>query len=210
MRPVDRGTSRGPGASHTCGVPEVCLVCQLHPCAVGQPWDMMFGRVPSPALPDLRPALRLAGPAQPFASVQGRRTAGAAARGCRAARYQAQAPAGLGRSRGPCRAGPIPAPRTAAAPAGHARHRALLRWHRCLVTRRVLLARAAGRLGICDAAARAEAAGLVTVGAHVSFRHPLVRSAVYRAAPADERRAAHRALAEATDPVADLGPIAAL
>ena len=64
----------------------------------------------------------------------------------------------------------------------------------------VLLARAAGRLGICDAAAPAEAAGLVTVGAHVSFRHPLVRSPVYRAAPADERRAAHRALAEATDP----------
>src|SRR6266699_3990533 len=71
---------------------------------------MMIVGVPSPALPDLRPALRLAGPAQPFASVQGRRTAGAAARGCRAAPYQAQAPAGLGRSRGPRRAEPIPAP----------------------------------------------------------------------------------------------------
>jgi DNA-binding CsgD family transcriptional regulator len=68
----------------------------------------------------------------------------------------------------------------------------------------VLLGRAAGRLGISSgAAAPAEAAGLVTVGAHFAFRHPLVRSAVYRAASPEERQAAHRALAEATDPVAD-------
>jgi len=68
-----------------------------------------------------------------------------------------------------------------------------------------LLWRAAGNLGISaqDAAAPAEADGLLTVGARVIFRHPLVRSAVYQAASAADRRRAHRALAEATDPGTD-------
>jgi DNA-binding CsgD family transcriptional regulator len=67
-----------------------------------------------------------------------------------------------------------------------------------------LLWRAAGRLGIGgDAAAAAEAAGLIDIGARVRFRHPLVRSAVYRAAGLPDRQEVHRALAEATDPDAD-------
>jgi DNA-binding CsgD family transcriptional regulator len=67
-----------------------------------------------------------------------------------------------------------------------------------------LLWRAAERLGIpAEAVAPAEAAELVAVGARVRFRHPLVRSAVYRTAPAHEREEVHRALAEATDPEAD-------
>jgi hypothetical protein len=67
-----------------------------------------------------------------------------------------------------------------------------------------LLWRAAHRLGItADAAAPAEADGLLTVAAQIIFRHPLVRSAVYRAAPPGDRRIAHRAIAEATDPGTD-------
>jgi DNA-binding CsgD family transcriptional regulator len=62
-----------------------------------------------------------------------------------------------------------------------------------------VLARAASPLGldIADLMA-AEAAGLVTVrDAHVEFRHPLARSAVYGDAPPDRRRQVHRALANA-------------
>ena len=67
-----------------------------------------------------------------------------------------------------------------------------------------LLWRAAKRLSLAGAALEpAEAAGLIEVGARVRFRHPLVRSAVYRAAPRADRRLVHRALAEATDAEVD-------
>ncbi|MEV5704144.1 AAA family ATPase [Actinoallomurus sp. NPDC052274] len=67
-----------------------------------------------------------------------------------------------------------------------------------------LLWRAAERLGIhADAAAPAEADGLLDLGVRVRFRHPLVRSAVYRAASPGDRRAVHRALADVTDPLVD-------
>ena len=68
----------------------------------------------------------------------------------------------------------------------------------------VLVWRAAERLGIeAEAAAPATAAGLVEFGARVRFRHPLVRSAVYRAASVGERQTVHGALADATDPEVD-------
>jgi hypothetical protein len=85
---------------------------------------MMTSRLAPSALPDLGPALRLAGPARPVNGVQGHRAAGAAARGHRAAPHQSPAPAGLGRPRGPGRADRSPAPKPADAPAGHPRHRA--------------------------------------------------------------------------------------
>jgi DNA-binding CsgD family transcriptional regulator len=67
-----------------------------------------------------------------------------------------------------------------------------------------LLWRAAERLGLhVDAERDAEAAGLLEIGARVRFRHPLVRSAVYRAATPADRRQVHWALAEATDPELD-------
>src|SRR4029078_8181532 len=62
-----------------------------------------------------------------------------------------------------------------------------------------LVWRAAHALGLDGSSlAPSEDAQLVAVGARVRSRHPLVRSAVYRAAAASERRADHRALAAAT------------
>ena len=67
-----------------------------------------------------------------------------------------------------------------------------------------LLWRAAQLLGIPETAAHAaESEGLLTLDGAVVFRHPLVRSAVYGAAEPKERREAHRALADATDPQID-------
>jgi DNA-binding CsgD family transcriptional regulator len=67
-----------------------------------------------------------------------------------------------------------------------------------------LVWRAAQQLGIPESVAETiEAEGLLELGARVAFRHPLVRSAVYRAAGLKERRAVHRALADATDPEID-------
>jgi DNA-binding CsgD family transcriptional regulator len=67
-----------------------------------------------------------------------------------------------------------------------------------------LLWQAAERLMIeAGAVAPAVDAELLTIGQRVMFRHPLVRSAAYRAASPPERRAAHAALAAATDPQAD-------
>jgi DNA-binding CsgD family transcriptional regulator len=67
-----------------------------------------------------------------------------------------------------------------------------------------LLWRAAGRLGLgIDAASPATAAGLIELGTGVRFRHPLLRSAAYRAATVSDRQEIHRAFAEATDPDAD-------
>ena len=62
-----------------------------------------------------------------------------------------------------------------------------------------MLERAAAKVGIdLSALAAAETAGLLTIrGGSVQFRHPLVRSAVYADAPAEQRREAHRALATA-------------
>jgi DNA-binding CsgD family transcriptional regulator len=66
----------------------------------------------------------------------------------------------------------------------------------------VLVWRAAALLGIGVEAAE-DTDGLLAIGTRVTFRHPLVRSAVYRAASIKERHAVHRALADATDPQVD-------
>jgi DNA-binding CsgD family transcriptional regulator len=67
-----------------------------------------------------------------------------------------------------------------------------------------LLWRATAEAGVpATAAAIAEDDGLLSIGGHVTFRHPLVRSAVYRSASPDQRRGAHLALAAVIDPDAD-------
>ena len=64
-----------------------------------------------------------------------------------------------------------------------------------------LVRSAAEHLGIAaDAAAPAMAAGLLDSRTELGFRHPLVRSVVYREAAIGDRRRVHAALADATDP----------
>lgn len=68
----------------------------------------------------------------------------------------------------------------------------------------LLLVDAAAQLGLrVESADSAEEAGLFQVRERCSFRHPLVRSAVYGAATPAERREAHGAIAEAIDPKLD-------
>jgi DNA-binding CsgD family transcriptional regulator len=63
-----------------------------------------------------------------------------------------------------------------------------------------LIGRAAKQLEIPESATElVKAEGLLQIGARAVFRHPLLRSAIYRSARGDERRDAHRALAQATD-----------
>jgi DNA-binding CsgD family transcriptional regulator len=67
-----------------------------------------------------------------------------------------------------------------------------------------LLQRAAARLGIDgDAAGPAVSEGLAEFAGRVRFRHPLVRSAVYRSAQLRDRQSVHQALADVTDPDID-------
>ena len=68
----------------------------------------------------------------------------------------------------------------------------------------VLLSRSAQLMGIPQSTARLlEAHGLLAMETGVTFGHPLFRSAVYGAADLQDRREAHRVLAEATDPELD-------
>jgi DNA-binding CsgD family transcriptional regulator len=70
----------------------------------------------------------------------------------------------------------------------------------------VLVWRAVDRLGLSadtDLASQEQSAGFVDFGSRVTFRHPLLRSAIYHAATPAERRNVHHALAQVTDPVVD-------
>ncbi|MDQ1460908.1 MAG: hypothetical protein QOI08_2392 [Actinomycetota bacterium] len=63
-----------------------------------------------------------------------------------------------------------------------------------------LVCRAAARLGLnADAADAAKRSGLLVTEPRVEFRHPLVRSAVYRGVTASDRRRVHAALAVLVD-----------
>jgi len=67
-----------------------------------------------------------------------------------------------------------------------------------------LVWRAAQTLGLeREALEPASTEQLLEIASRVRFRHPLVRSAVYRAASASDRRAVHGALASAIDPKTD-------
>ena len=67
-----------------------------------------------------------------------------------------------------------------------------------------LLREAAAVAGLDDhAVASVDTDGLMVIGLHAQFEHPLARSAIYGAATADERQAAHRAIAQAIRPDAD-------
>jgi hypothetical protein len=67
-----------------------------------------------------------------------------------------------------------------------------------------LVRRAERRLDIdASALAHAEQAELLQIGARVQFRHPLVRSAVYRSASLGNRQRVHEVLAEVSDPETD-------
>ena len=62
-----------------------------------------------------------------------------------------------------------------------------------------LLWRSAAELNIAtDAVGPAVGDGILELGTRITFRHPLMRSAIYGSASAEDRRAAHRALAAVT------------
>ncbi len=68
----------------------------------------------------------------------------------------------------------------------------------------VLVRRACERLGVADDALEpARRERLLDIADHVRFRHPLVRSAVYRGASAEDRRRVHATMAEVSDPATD-------